>query len=48
MNNQQLMKMQGKENQVVKPATSYTEHKEEYVALLMENLKGGKEIDPEK
>ena len=40
--------MQGKENQGVKSALSYAEHKEEFVALLMENLKGGKEIDPEK
>ena len=48
MNNQQIMKMQGKENQVVKPSPSYSEHKEEYVALLMENLKGGKETDPRK
>ena len=48
MNNQQVMKLQGKENQVVKPAPSYAEHKEEYVALLMENLKGGKETDPRK
>ena len=46
MNNQQIMKMQGKENQLVKPSTSYEEHKEEYVAILMENLKSGKEIDP--
>ena len=29
-------------------STSYGEHKEDYVAILMENLKDGKEIDPEK
>ena len=46
MNYQQMMKMQGKENQLVKPSTSYRKHKEEYVAILMDNLKSGKEIDP--
>ena len=33
MYNQQIMNMQGKENQVVKPAPSYAENKEEYVRI---------------
>ena len=38
--------MQGNNNQVFKPAPSMEEQRQEYVTMLMENLKGGKEIDP--
>ena len=51
MNNQQMMMMmmmQGKENQVVKPTKSCAEYRDKYVALLMDNLNGGKETDPGK
>ena len=45
-NCQQPMYMQGKENQVTKPKASFKDYKEEYVTLLMDHVKGGKEIDP--
>ena len=48
MNNQQLMKMQGKENKVIKPSPSLEEHRSEYLTLLMENIKGENYIDPSK
>ena len=48
MNNQQMMTMQGKENQLAQPLTptSYKEYKEDYVATFMNNLKSGKDINP--
>ena len=48
MNNQQIMTIQGRGNQLAQPSapTSYKEYKEDYVATLIENLKSRKDINP--
>ena len=43
-----MMQIQGQGNQLVQPlaTTMYREHKDDFVATLMDHFKSGKDIDP--